>query len=201
VLSACGCFHGRTMVPVSMSCDPATTNGFGPQVPGFIKVFVLMRLLPASGSSAYRAHTHVIRCRTMTCSCCRRRLRSTPIVWRVSSWSRSRERLALSFLTLATLLQLLHCARRCCHIFALCVSHLTHTCSLCFPPYTCTPPQHNVLFVGDEIQTGIGRTGRLLACDHDGVRPDIVILGKVASRTRGFPAFFHACVLTSGRRR
>jgi ornithine--oxo-acid transaminase len=40
--------------------------------------------------------------------------------------------------------------------------------------------QHNVLFVGDEIQTGIARTGRLLACDHDGVRPDIVILGKVA---------------------
>ena len=37
VLSACGCFHGRTMVPVSMSCDPDTTNGFGPQVPGFIK--------------------------------------------------------------------------------------------------------------------------------------------------------------------
>ena len=39
--------------------------------------------------------------------------------------------------------------------------------------------QHNILFVGDEIQTGIARTGRLLACDHDGVRPDIVILGKV----------------------
>ncbi len=39
--------------------------------------------------------------------------------------------------------------------------------------------QYNILFVGDEIQTGIARTGRLLACDHDGVRPDIVILGKV----------------------
>ena len=44
---------------------------------------------------------------------------------------------------------------------------------------TCLALQHNVLFVGDEIQTGIARTGRLLACDHDGVRPDIVILGKV----------------------
>jgi len=41
------------------------------------------------------------------------------------------------------------------------------------------PSQHNVLFVGDEIQTGIARTGRLLACDHDNVRPDIVILGTV----------------------
>ncbi len=38
--------------------------------------------------------------------------------------------------------------------------------------------RHNVLFVADEIQTGLGRTGRLFACDHEAVRPDIVILGK-----------------------
>ena len=41
--------------------------------------------------------------------------------------------------------------------------------------------EHNVLFIGDEIQTGIARTGRLLACDHDNVRPDILILGKALS--------------------
>ena len=35
-----------------------------------------------------------------------------------------------------------------------------------------------VLFIGDEIQTGLGRTGRMLACDHEEVRPDILILGK-----------------------
>jgi ornithine--oxo-acid transaminase len=35
-----------------------------------------------------------------------------------------------------------------------------------------------VLFIGDEIQTGLGRTGRMLACDHEAVRPDILILGK-----------------------
>ena len=41
--------------------------------------------------------------------------------------------------------------------------------------------QANVLFLGDEIQTGLGRTGRMLACDHEGVRPDILILGKALS--------------------
>ena len=41
--------------------------------------------------------------------------------------------------------------------------------------------QHNVLFIADEIQTGIGRTGKLLACDYEGIRPDILILGKALS--------------------
>ena len=39
----------------------------------------------------------------------------------------------------------------------------------------------NVLFIADEVQTGIARTGKLLACDHESVRPDIVILGKALS--------------------
>lgn len=39
----------------------------------------------------------------------------------------------------------------------------------------------NVLFIADEVQTGIGRTGRLLACDHEDVKPDILILGKALS--------------------
>lgn len=38
--------------------------------------------------------------------------------------------------------------------------------------------KHNVVFIADEIQTGLGRTGRMLACDEEGVRPDVVILGK-----------------------
>lgn len=41
--------------------------------------------------------------------------------------------------------------------------------------------EHRVLFVADEVQTGIARTGRLLACDHEGVRPDILVLGKAIS--------------------
>lgn len=41
--------------------------------------------------------------------------------------------------------------------------------------------KHNVLMVADEIQTGLCRTGKLLACDHENVRPDIIILGKALS--------------------
>ncbi len=41
--------------------------------------------------------------------------------------------------------------------------------------------EKNVLFIADEVQTGIARTGKMLACDHEGVHPDILILGKALS--------------------
>jgi len=41
--------------------------------------------------------------------------------------------------------------------------------------------KYNVIFIADEIQTGLARTGKMLACDHEGVRPDILILGKALS--------------------
>lgn len=41
--------------------------------------------------------------------------------------------------------------------------------------------QNNVLFIADEVQTGIARTGRMLCCDHHGFKPDILILGKALS--------------------
>jgi len=41
--------------------------------------------------------------------------------------------------------------------------------------------QYNVLLIADEIQTGLARTGKMLACDHEQVRPDILILGKALS--------------------
>jgi len=41
--------------------------------------------------------------------------------------------------------------------------------------------QYNVLMIADEIQTGLARTGKMLACDHENVQPDILILGKALS--------------------
>lgn len=41
--------------------------------------------------------------------------------------------------------------------------------------------KHNVLFIADEVQTGIARTGKLLCCQHENVRPDVLILGKALS--------------------
>ena len=50
--------------------------------------------------------------------------------------------------------------------------------------------KYNVLMIADEVQTGLGRTGKLLACDYENIKPDILILGKslsgVISRTKLF---------------
>jgi len=50
---------------------------------------------------------------------------------------------------------------------------------LCKAHHLCK--EKNVLFIADEVQTGLARTGKLLACDHEEVRPDILILGKALS--------------------
>lgn len=41
--------------------------------------------------------------------------------------------------------------------------------------------RHHVLFMADEVQTGLCRTGKMLACDHEHVKPDVLILGKALS--------------------
>lgn len=41
--------------------------------------------------------------------------------------------------------------------------------------------KHNALLIADEVQTGLCRTGKMLACDHDGIKPDILVLGKALS--------------------
>lgn len=55
--------------------------------------------------------------------------------------------------------------------------------------------KHNVLMIADEIQTGLGRTGRLLACDYEGVHPDLLILGKAL----GGGVYPISCVLADNR--
>jgi ornithine--oxo-acid transaminase len=73
-----------------------------------------------------------------------------------------------------------------------------HTCAFLVEPIQCEagifiPPegylsevrricsQHQVLLLADEIQTGLGRTGKMFGCDHENVRPDVFILGKALS--------------------
>lgn len=41
--------------------------------------------------------------------------------------------------------------------------------------------EHNALLIADEVQTGLARTGRMLACDWEDVKPDILVLGKALS--------------------
>ena len=41
--------------------------------------------------------------------------------------------------------------------------------------------KYNVLMIADEVQTGLGRTGIMLACDHENVKPDLLVLGKALS--------------------
>ena len=58
-------------------------------------------------------------------------------------------------------------------VYVPCDGYLAKSYELC--------KQHNVLFMADEVQTGIARTGKMLACDHENVRPDVLILGKAIS--------------------
>jgi ornithine--oxo-acid transaminase len=51
--------------------------------------------------------------------------------------------------------------------------YLEDVCSIC--------EENNILFIADEIQTGLGRTGKLFACDHEDVLPDVMIVGKALS--------------------
>lgn len=128
ILSACGCFHGRTSQAISMSCDPDATTGFGPLVPGQVKV-------PFGDAEALREAFH-----------------------------RHGHRMA-----------------------AFVVEPVLGEGGVRLPPegYLKTARElcdlHNVLLVADEVQTGLGRTGHMLAIDAEGVRADVVILGKALS--------------------
>lgn len=125
IVSCCGCFHGRTLGVISMSCDNDATRGFGPLLPGHMKVdfgdeVALEKIFKEHG-----------------------------------------ERIA-GFL----------------------FEPIQGEAGVIIPPDgylksvrdICS--KYNVLMIADEIQSGLARSGKMLACDWEGVRPDVVILGK-----------------------
>ncbi len=125
IISACGCFHGRTFGAISMSCDPDAQSGFEPMLPGNMKVaFDDIGAL----ESTLKQHGRNVAAFIVE-----------PIQGEAG-------------------------------VYVPTQGYLKAAAELC--------KQHNVLFIADEIQTGLGRTGRLLASDYEGVRPDVVLLGK-----------------------
>ena len=121
-----GNFHGRTSTVISFSSDPDSYSGFGPYMPGFVKI-------PFNDLTALQN--------------------------------------ALSDETVAGFL----------------VEPIQGEAGVVVPDdgfisaakKMCE--EKNVLFIADEIQTGLGRTGKFLCCDYDSVHPDILILGKALS--------------------
>jgi len=121
-----GNFHGRTMTAVSASNDPSSYKGFGPFLPGLIRI-------PYNDLDALKSvikDPHVAG------------FLIEPIQGEAGVVVPEDDYLKAAF-------------------------------DLC--------QSNRVLFIADEIQTGIARTGKLLACDHINIRPDILILGKALS--------------------
>nr|ASN66774.1 OAT [Taxodium sp. 'Zhongshanshan'] len=125
IVSCCGCFHGRTLGVISMSCDNEATRGFGPFLPGQLKVdfgdvAALKNIFEVHGDKVAGFLFEPIQ-------------GEAGVILPPEGYIQS----------------------------------VRELCS-----------KYNVLMIADEIQTGIARTGKLLACDWEGVRPDVVILGK-----------------------
>lgn len=119
-------FMGRTIAAVSASTDPSSYKGFGPYVPGFIKIpfndlAALEEALKDKNVAGFMVE---------------------PIQGEAG-------------------------------VNVPDDGYLSAAAALC--------RKNNVLFIADEVQTGIARTGKLLACDHDNVKPDILVLGKALS--------------------
>lgn len=125
IVSCCGCFHGRTLAVISMSCDNEATRGFGPLLPGHLKVdfgdeVALEKIFQAHGD-------------------------------RIAGF-------------------LFEPIQGEAGVIIPPDGYLQAVRDLC--------SKYNILMIADEIQTGLARTGRMLACDWEEVRPDVVILGK-----------------------
>ncbi|KAL5977452.1 hypothetical protein ACLOJK_021799 [Asimina triloba] len=125
IVSCCGCFHGRTLGVISMSCDNEATRDFGPLLPGHLKVdFGDANAL----EKIFKEHGNCI----------------TAFLFEPIQGEAG--------------------------VVLPPDGYLKAVRELC--------SKYNVLMIADEIQTGIARTGRMLACDWEDIRPDVVILGK-----------------------
>ncbi|XP_009775369.1 ornithine aminotransferase, mitochondrial [Nicotiana sylvestris] len=125
IVSCCGCFHGRTLAAISMSCDNEATHGFWPLLPGQLKVdfgddVALEKLFKEKGDQIAG-------------------FLFEPIQGEAG-------------------------------VIIPPEGYLKAVRDLC--------SKYNILMIADEIQSGLARSGRLLACDWEEVRPDVVILGK-----------------------
>ncbi|XP_021904607.1 ornithine aminotransferase, mitochondrial isoform X2 [Carica papaya] len=125
IVSCCGCFHGRTLAVISMSCDNDATRGFGPLLPGHLKVdfgdeIALEKIFRENGDRIAGFLFEPIQ-------------GEAGVVIPPNGYLKA----------------------------------VRDLCS-----------KYNVLMIADEIQSGLARTGKMLACDWEEVRPDVVILGK-----------------------
>ncbi len=121
-----GNFHGRTTLAVSLSTDPESYSGFGPYVPGIIKIPYNHTDALAEAVKDPNVAGFIVE----------------PIQGEAG-------------------------------VFVPDDGYLTKCYEIC--------KASNVLFIADEVQTGIARTGKMLACDHEDIKPDILILGKAIS--------------------
>ncbi|XLT91044.1 hypothetical protein HN873_012719, partial [Arachis hypogaea] len=149
IVSCCGCFHGRTLAVIFISCDNKATQGFGPLLPGHLKVDfgdaeVLERIFKEKGEHIAGFLLELIQ---------------GEAGWEIlvaSSNSLAKKKISVLIDFILVIIPP--------------DGYLKAVRDLC--------TRYNVLMIADKIQTGLVRTGKMLACDWEEVRPDIVILGK-----------------------
>lgn len=122
IIGCNGNFHGRTMIPVSLSSEKEYQRGFGPLIPG-------IKLIPYGDIEALKN--------------------------------------AITPNTAAFIFEPIQGEAG---IIVPPEGFLKEAAKLC--------KEHNVLFMADEIQTGLGRTGKMFACEWENIEPDVYILGK-----------------------
>lgn len=122
IIGCNGNFHGRTMIPVSLSSEKEYQRGFGPLIPG-------IKLIPYGDIEALKN--------------------------------------AITPNTAAFIFEPIQGEAG---IIVPPEGFLKEAAKLC--------TEHNVLFIADEIQTGLGRTGKMFACEWENIEPDVYILGK-----------------------